>query len=384
MQGIKFFYSFITPLFMSVWSVRWLGVYKEHINGLQYERRLVTISFMSKNYSKIRDFIVKSVESHSADLANELSKNFGFSRQRAHTYIKREIKKGTLIKVGQTRATRYFLAGSNRVEFSEKIRPGLAEDIIWSKYVKPIVLKCSTNIQHLSAYGFTEIFNNAIDHSEGTIIYSKVEIKNNNLEVTIMDNGIGIFQKIKEALNLESIRESILHLSKGKFTTDPSKHTGEGIFFTSRMFDSFSILSSDLFYIFQNKGWLLSPEKNEKFGKGTYIKMRISLNSKKTPKEIFDQYANQEIGFWKTVVAVALSADPSEPHISRSQAKRLLIGLEKFKAVVFDFKGVESVGQAFIDEVFRVFKLEHQKIDLKYVNANEEVASMIKRVLATK
>ena len=185
-------------------------------------------------------------------------------------------------------------------------------------------------------------------------------------------------------MRLESIREAILHLSKGKFTTDPLKHTGEGIFFTSRIFDTFSVLSDDLFYTFKQKGWFLSPEKKESFGRGTYISMTIALNSKKTPKEIMDQYTDQEIGFGKTVVAVALSADPNDPHISRSQAKRLLMGLEKFRQIVLDFKGVEAVGQAFVDEVFRVFKNEHPDIAIQYLNANEEVDSMIKRGLANR
>jgi anti-sigma regulatory factor (Ser/Thr protein kinase) len=336
---------------------------------------------MNKNYSKIREFILNEVEKHETDLVLSLAGNFGFSRQRAHAYVTREVKNGNLIKTGHTRATRYFLASGKHIKFSVKIKPGLAEDRVWSKYVKPVILRFGRNIQSISAYGFTEIFNNAIDHSEGTIIYTDINIEKNKLVIEIMDNGIGIFKKIKDTLNLDSVRESILHLSKGKFTTDPSRHTGEGIFFTSRMFDNFSILSSDMYYSFQNEDWFLSPEKNEKIGPGTYIRMAISIDSKKTPKKIFDKYANQKIGFGKTIVGVALSADPNDPHISRSQAKRLLMGLEKFKTIILDFKGVGSVGQAFVDEVFRVFKNEHPDITIQYVNANNDVESMIKRGL---
>ncbi|OJI06416.1 hypothetical protein BK004_03685 [bacterium CG10_46_32] len=339
---------------------------------------------MNKKHTNISDFILEMAQKSPNDLVYLVAKNYKISRQRAHNYVARQIKEGNLIKVGKTRATRYFLADGNEIKVSIKIKPGLAEDQVWSKYIKPLLLKYSQNIQNISAYGFTEIFNNAIDHSEGTTIYSEVEIKNDNLTITIMDNGIGIFKKIQNALQLESIRESILHLSKGKFTTDPSKHTGEGIFFTSRIFDRFSILSSDLYYSFQNQEWFLSPEKNENFGKGTYIAMTISLKSKKTPKEIFDQYADQEIGFGKTKVAVALSADPNDPPISRSQAKRLLMGLERFKSIILDFKNVKSVGQSFVDEVFRVFQNEHPDIEIKYVNTNKEVESMIKRGLTTK
>ena len=332
----------------------------------------------------ISKFILGNVAEHPKDIAAVLAEKFNFSRQRAHNYLVKELKKGSLLKTGRTRWTQYFLANGNHIEFMEKIKPGLAEDKVWSQYVKPIILSCPENIYRICAYGFTEIFNNAIDHSRGTTIFSDIEIKNKTLIIRIIDNGIGIFNKIQKALKLDSVKEAILHLSKGKFTTDPSNHTGEGIFFTSRMFDRFSILSSDIFYTFRNEDWFLSPEKNEEFGQGTLIKMEISLKSKKTLKKIFDQYTDQEIGFAKTIVAVALSTDPNDPHVSRSQAKRLLIGLEKFKTIVLDFKSVSSVGQAFVDEIFRVFQNEHPDIKIHYVNTDEEVETMIKRGLARK
>ena len=327
----------------------------------------------------IQKFILNNIEKHPGDITTMLVDKFGFSRQRAHQYLVRELKNGNIIKTGHTRGSHYFLAKGKHIEFIEKIEPGLTEDQVWSKYVKPMVLACSDNVYGICAYGFTEIFNNSIDHSNGTKIFTNIEIRNNNLIIKIIDNGVGIFQKIQKSLCLNSIKESILHLSKGKFTTDPSNHTGEGIFFTSRMFDSFSISSSNMYYTFQNEDWFLSPEKNEDFGQGTLIKMVISLNSKKTPKEIFSQYVDQEIGFGKTIVAVALSADPNDPHVSRSQAKRLLMGLEKFSTIVLDFKKVVSVGQAFVDEVFRVFKNEHPNITIHYINTNDEIEFMIKR-----
>jgi len=338
---------------------------------------------MSKS-DLIKKFILDNIKEHPRDIAILLAEKFNFSRQRAHHYLIKEVRNGNILKTGRTRWTQYFLANGNYVEFVEKIKPGLAEDKVWSQYVKPIISSYPENINRICAYGFTEIFNNAIDHSKGTTIFSNIEIKQDTLTIRIIDNGVGIFKKIQKALKLNSIKEAILHLSKGKFTTDPLKHTGEGIFFTSRMFDSFSILSSDVYYTFKNEDWFLSPEKNEKFGQGTLIKMDISLQSKKTPKGVFDRYADQEIGFGKTIVAVALSADPNDPHVSRSQAKRLLLGLDKFKTIMLDFKGVSSVGQAFVDEVFRVFQNENPDITIHYVNANEEVESMIKRGFATK
>lgn len=338
---------------------------------------------MSKDQIQVHTFILQNVEDHPDDLVPLIANNFGFSRQRAHMYVVREINKGNLIKTGKTRNSKYFLVGGKHIQFTLSL-DGLLEDKVWSDYIKPMLNKYSENIYRICAYGFTEILNNAIDHSGGKSVYVNMRIENNKLCFTIMDNGIGIFQKIKNALNLQSVREAILHLSKGKFTTDPSKHTGEGIFFTSRIFDLFSISSDNMYYTFNKRDWLLSAEKQESFGDGTAIEMQISLDSDTTIKNVMDKYTDDDIGFTKTVVAVALSADPQDPHVSRSQAKRLIMGLEKFKHVVLDFKGVETVGQAFVDEVFRVFQNENPNIKIQYFNANKEVDEMIKRGLAEK
>ncbi len=338
---------------------------------------------MSQAREDIKDFILANVSIYPANIVSVTAKQFSISRQRVHAYINREIENGKIIKVGRTSSTRYFLIGGNSIELTLNNDGNLNEDLVWAKYIKPMLLKYSDNVYSACSYGFTEILNNAIDHSEGSVIYVDVKVDNNNIIIEIMDNGVGIFQKIKDSLKLESIRESILHLSKGKFTTDPKNHTGQGIFFTSRIFDNFSIASSDLYYLFKDKGWFLSSEKNEEFGKGTFITMVISIDSKTVPKEIMDQYADEDIGFGKTIVAVALSADPKDLHVSRSQAKRLMMGLEKFKTIILDFKGVESVGQAFVDQIFRVFKNEYPNIIIYYFNANKEVELMIKRGLIT-
>lgn len=332
----------------------------------------------------IREFLLANIEAHPADIVTYSAHTFGISRQRVHQYLLSLIKEGRVIKTGTTSDVRYFLTAGKLLEFEEKIRPGLAEDRVWTQYVRPMLIRYPENIYKICQYGFTEIFNNAIDHSEGGVIFCKIEAETNDIKITIMDNGIGIFEKIQKALNLSSPRESILHLSKGKFTTDRSKHSGEGIFFTSRIFDSFSILSSDMYYTFKDNDWFLSDQRREDFGKGTFIKMRITLPSQKTTKEVMDRYSDSEIGFGKTIVAVRLSADADDPHISRSQAKRLLIGLERFHHVVLDFNRVEEVGQGFIDEIFRVFQNEYPNIKIDYVNAKPDVQSMIERVKATK
>ena len=76
--------------------------------------------------------------------------------------------------------------------------------------------------------------NNAIDHSGSVQVAVGLIRDALNTSVYIADEGEGIFLKIQRALNLYDPRKAILELAKGKLTTDPVNHTGEGIFFRPR------------------------------------------------------------------------------------------------------------------------------------------------------
>ena len=79
------------------------------------------------------------------------------------------------------------------------------------------------------------------------------------------------------------------------------------------------------------------------------------------------------------VHAIKLNNFGKEEYISRSEAKKLFLELDKFEKIVLDFEGIKTVGQGFIDEVFRVFQQSHQDINIEYINANEDITFMIKR-----
>jgi hypothetical protein len=65
--------------------------------------------------------------------------------------------------------------------------------------------------------------------------------------------------------------------------------------------------------------------------------------------------------------------------MSRSQAKRLINRFDRFLEVVLDFEGVLFIGQAFADEIFRVFAKAHPSVYLNPVNCNDSVKKMILR-----
>lgn len=89
---------------------------------------------------------------------------------------------------------------------------------------------------------------------------------------------MGIFLKIQRALNLYAAREAILELAKGKLTTDPARHSGEGIFFASKVFDAFDIRSGRLHFM-HGQGDLDSLEERPADTPGTLVLMRLDNHS---------------------------------------------------------------------------------------------------------
>jgi anti-sigma regulatory factor (Ser/Thr protein kinase) len=329
----------------------------------------------------IRRFILEHVEKHPKDVSRITSEHFTITRQAVNKHLQRLVKENALTETGQTRKRTYKLAPLLEWRRLYKIAPELEEHILWDNDIAGVLGPQPENIADIWHYGFTEMINNARDHSGGTEIIVRIARTAVNTEMYISDNGVGIFKKIQKALNLPDERYAIFELSKGKLTTDPVHHTGEGIFFASRMFDTFSIGSGQVYFghkFGEEEDWILNDVTFE--GGGTIVLMRLSNHTARTVKKIFDQYtSDKDYGFNKTVVPVRLAQFGNDKLISRSQAKRVLARVDLFKVVLFDFVGVPTIGQAFADEVFRVFANEHPTIEIIPIHANSEVKRMIER-----
>jgi anti-sigma regulatory factor (Ser/Thr protein kinase) len=268
------------------------------------------------------------------------------------------------------------------------------EDMVWRENIGPHLGWLPDNVQRICYHGFTEILNNAIDHSEGKKVYFLVRSLNENIQIIIKDDGVGIFEKIKTHFSLSDHRQAILELAKGKLTTDQARHTGEGIFFASRMFDKFMIMANDLLFSHglgpDRDDWLTDLDLEMKSAmailrSGTTVNMEIATNSRRTAKEVFDMFANPESDdytFSKTHVPLRLAQYGTQQLISRSEAKRVLSRFEGFREVLLDFAGIDWIGQAFADEIFRVYRRNHPEINIIATNASEPVRQMINRVQA--
>lgn len=332
----------------------------------------------------VREFILRNVVEHSGNISSLAAKQFGLTRATINLYTKRLIEEGLLTATGKTRARRYALKNTVNLNFQITGITRLSEeDVVWRFRILPEISNLSQNIVDICHYGFTEIYNNVIDHSLSDDAIIKYEQNYCKVSMVIIDHGVGIFEKIQKDFNLSDPRSALLELAKGKLTSDKTRHSGWGIYFTSRMFDLFQIRSGDLFYSRERKrndDWLIETGDIGRHINGTLVYMEISTDAPWAPRDIFEKYQGDDMGFRKTHVPVKLGNYPGEQLVSRSQAKRVLARFDQFSEVLLDFEGVEYIGQPFADEIFRVFHNAHPEITLGATRANPNIRKMIEFV----
>jgi len=300
-----------------------------------------------------------------------------------HKHLKRLVAEGAILETGKTRNKRYALAPLVEWSNTFSLSARLAEDTIWRVEVAPLLGDLPRNVLEIWHYGFTEMFNNVIDHSEAVSVCVSIRKTAASTSVEIADNGVGIFKKIQAALGLEDARHAVLELAKGKFTTDPARHSGEGIFFTSRMFDHFVTMSGEVSFSHEFDklvDWILQRPQGSS---GSFVHMELHNHTARTLRKVFNKFTlDDDYGFTKTVVPVKLMRYGDDNLVSRSQAKRLLSRFDRFKVVVLDFSGISTIGQAFADEVFRVFHIAHPEVEVVPLNESADVKRMISRAVA--
>ncbi|MBU0722996.1 DUF4325 domain-containing protein [Patescibacteria group bacterium] len=339
------------------------------------------------NKEKILDLIEQKGKITSREITNAIS----VSRQYVNSVISKLVAEKKVIKVGSTRYTFYV----SRVYI--KKHPEIIPSVFKKKYINksleehqvvleiedklPQLQELPENVRSIFIFAFSEIFNNAIEHSRSKIIFVEVIMRDKSLLFTINDAGVGVFRNIMKKRNLKSEIEAIQDLLKGKTTTMPKSHSGEGIFFTSKAGEMFTLDSFGQILIVNNTTRDISNRTTSIIKRGTRVIFKINIDSDLHLNDIFKKYTNldnESYGFDKTEIRVKLFISGGV-YISRSQARRILEGLDKFKVILFDYEKVPLIGQAFADEIYRVFQKRYPDIHLKNKNMNEGVSFMIKR-----
>jgi DNA-binding transcriptional ArsR family regulator len=313
--------------------------------------------------------------------SSEVAAAAGVTRQAAHYHLKRMVEHGLLIAEGARRSSRYCQRAQLTSSYALE---GLSENDVWSnerlalRRVDPDILEIPNVLQILN-FAFTKMVNNAIDHSRGSKLDVRWFLEHEKVTFEVEDDGVGAFASIRSSRGLADDYQAVGELSKGKQTTAPARHSGLGIFFTSRMVDRFAISAGQLVWTVNNEiddfaiGWLDRPRI------GTLVRCDIKRDTLITPQDVYAQLSDPvSHRFNRTVIHVALFREGD--FVSRTEAKLIGARLEGFEVVELDFTDVEQIGQGFADELFRVWASEHPASQLIPVNANPAVIAMITAV----
>jgi anti-sigma regulatory factor (Ser/Thr protein kinase) len=256
---------------------------------------------------------------------------------------------------------------------------GLSEDIVWRRVAEDLQLDKDSPAGKIMAYAFTEMLNNAIDHSASETATITWWADADQWSFEVRDYGVGAYPKLREGLHLASEFEAVQELSKGKRTTDRQHHTGEGIFFTSKAVDIFRLTSSGVRWTVDNL------RQDAALGvvpasKGTSVICQVDPNTDRSLAGVFLEFSRDH-AFVRTRPVVKLF-EIGTTFVSRSEARRLLDGLESdFDTIEVDFSGVTDVGQGFVDELLRVWPTLHPDKAVIPINMNPAVQFMVDRGL---
>lgn len=313
----------------------------------------------------------------------ELRAHLGITRQALSVHLRGLVEAGEVVRLGSTRGARYTLASRApaATTISRTLRTrGLDEGRVWDDLAVRLNLRRALrpNVEAIVRYAFTEMLNNAIEHSEAERCTVRLSLEAGSVSFEVRDPGIGVFHSIASKLHLADEETALVELLKGRTTTMREAHTGEGIFFSSRAADRF-VLGSHRIEVEWSRARDDVFVSKRRFLKGTAVHFAVQRSTMRRLEEVFGEFAPEEYDFQfqKTKVLVKLLR---RDYVSRSEARRLVANLEKFREIVLDFRDVQSVGQGFADEVFRVFARRYPSIVIRTENTNSVIDAMIRHV----
>lgn len=342
------------------------------------------MSFSKSKRNAIENYILEKIAISEPDVITKTKEAFSLSINSVYRYLNNLIDKGN---IERKRNGVYSIVNKvHRFKLLREKKELDDEQKIYDRYIYPeLISGLPENVRMIWDFSFTEMMNNVIDHSFCTEATCVALSNLSYTAITIYDNGVGIFKSIKDWFGLDSIEDAIAELFKGRVTTDSANHSGEGIFFTSRLLDEFAVLSSGKVFTHNRFDEIFADFKEfpgfERWQnlKGTIVFMKQSNISTKIVSEILERFSDEDTAeFSKTSIPIKEFFDTYP--VSRSQAKRLCARLNVFKEIELDFEGVSDIGQGFADEVFRVFQDRNPEIIIKAINMTPNVERMFKHV----
>ena len=330
--------------------------------------------------SQVTPWITEATLRHPDSLRHALSDQLGVGSSVARALLRDLVAAQWLTAVVAPRRVR-FTPGLLRQVVRRYPIAGLHEDRPWSQDFLPCLALPDT-VARMAQHAFTELLNNAIEHSGGSSVTVSMRQTPLQLQLLVSDDGRGIFDAIGETYQIDHPAEAMLELAKGKLSTCPDRHSGRGLFFTARLADVIDLHANDV--AFQQRDWQRQQwqPRRPACRRGSSVYVAICMDTTRTLDDVLRRYSldGEGYGFDRTVVPLRLISSPQVALASRAQARRVASRLQCFRRVELDFDGLADIGHGFADELLRVFQHQHPEVDLVPVNMAPAVARLVDSV----
>jgi len=327
--------------------------------------------------AQVTTWITLLARERPADLVRAVAERAGCGPGKARSLVRQLLELGWLQAAGEGRKIR-FAPGRLRQIVVRYPLAGLDEDLPWARDFAPH-FDLPRNVRQMAQHAFTELLNNAIDHSEGQSVTVSMRQTPAHLQLLVSDDGRGLFDKIREGFEIEDPAMAMLELSKGKLTSAPERHTGRGLYFTSRLADVFDLHANA--FAFQHREWDAQSWKQGRAMRqqGSAIYLAIALDTSRTLDDVMRSASldARNYSIERTTLPLRLIVNEDTGLESRAQARRVASRLTEFKQAELDFTGIDHIGQGFADELFRVFGRNQSAVQLVVKNASPRVTAMI-------
>jgi len=344
------------------------------------------MSFTDKKREEIKKYILRKIARDDKEFIDKTMDNFGISITSVKRYLQDMLVTNMISEEKDTECG-YHLVEEVFLTNLTLDENFCLENDIFEEYIFPHLTRCNADAVRIWQYVCEEMLNNAIEHSKGHNLVIEVICNVLAAKVVIIDDGLGTFRTLLRYMetsgwNKPRIEDALVELYKGKITCNAAAHSGEGIFFSSKMVDEYVLWSDSCMYIGKYGNKPKSIESHllayaSRIGKiGTMVCMSLENDISRKITEVFNMYSDVENGLIKTRIPVLEACIHGEP-VARSQARRICNRLDEFKEDILDFAGVEFMGQGFSDEIFRVYATAHPQVVLRPINMDADVRRMV-------
>lgn len=323
-------------------------------------------------------WITAAAHEHSLDLTEHVEERTGASRRAVQAALRKLVDAQWLTRSGSSRRPVWGPGALRQVARSYTLH-GLQEDLPWQRDFAPN-FALPRHVERMVRHGFTELLNNAIDHSGGSSVTVSLRQTPSHVQLLVSDDGCGVFDKICSAFDIADAQHAMLELSKGRLTSQPEAHTGRGLFFSSQLADVFDIHANNTAFqrrAWEGAGWQPGRPLPRQ---GSSIYMAIALDTTRTLEQVLEAWSTDGSGiaFDRTTVHLRLLAGPGQALDSRAQARRVAARLPMFRRAEISFEGVDDVGHPFTDELFRVFARARPEVELVPTHMSPRIAALVK------